>query len=108
MKRVCQEYPEVISGVCIDMDREFSPSDTRQFVGSQGARLSEKLSARGVMLANVAKSIPGNAAPIAPWPVTPRGSCMRGTLSTQLERPRMVTGKRAEACQRIVSGQVWQ
>jgi hypothetical protein len=108
MKRVCQEYPEVISGVCIDMDREFSPSDTRQSVGSQGARLSEKLSAREVMPASVVQQIPGNAAPIAPWPVTPRGSCMRGTLSTQIAGPRMVTGKRAEACRRIVSGQVWQ
>jgi len=49
------------------------PSRHTRVAGFQGACLSAKPSARGVMPASIDQTIPGNAEPIAPWPVTPRG-----------------------------------
>lgn len=50
-----------------------APSRHTRVAGSQGACLSEKPSAHEVMHVRSFETIPGNAAPIAPWPVTPRG-----------------------------------
>lgn len=66
---------KTVSGCCKWDTRNDSsvPSRHTKVAGPQGACLSEKPSAREVMPARIDQTIPGNAAPIAPWPVTPRG-----------------------------------
>lgn len=66
---------KTVAGYCKWISRNDSslPSRHTRVAGSQGACLSEKPSVRGVVPAFIESKNPGNAAPIAPWPVTPKG-----------------------------------